>query len=118
MKINLIVFILALLLLGSGCKSTRVALQMDQIRPVLEKKKDVRIEFTDSTQTKKRFLAGESYEFINDTLITPYNVYLSRPDTFKIPLHKITRVEYKDLELATTILLGVGIILGGGLLLL
>jgi hypothetical protein len=91
---------------------------MDEIRPVLEDKNDVRIEFTDSSETKKRFLKGESYEFIYDTLITPYNVYLDKPDTFKVPLHKITRVEYKGVELATTILLGTAIVLAGWLLLL
>ena len=90
MNIKAILLFAALLILWAGCKSTRVVLQMDKIRPVLEENKDIRIEFSDSSKTKKRFLDGESYEFINDTLITPYNVYLSRPDTFRVPLHNIT----------------------------
>ena len=112
------IYISVFILLWSGCKSTQVALQVDEIRPVLKDHKDIRIEFVDSSQTKKRFLAGESYEFTNDTLITPYNVYLSRPDTFRVPLNHITRVEYKELQLATTILLGVAVALGAWLLLL
>jgi len=118
MNLKAILLIAVLLILWTGCKSTSVVLQMDKMRPVLEENKDIRIEFSDSSKTKKRFLAGESYEFINDTLITPYNIYLSRPDTFRVPLHNITRVEYKELELATTILLGLGIVLSGWLLLL
>jgi len=118
MKIKTFLYILIVLIMGSGCKSTRVVLQMDEIRPVLEEKNDIRIEFTDSSQIKKRFLKGESYDFINDTLITPYNVYLSKPDTFRVPLHKITRVEYTGTDLATTILLGTALLLAGWLLLL
>ncbi len=118
MKIKAILLIAVLLTLWAGCKSTHVLLQMDKIRPVLEENKDIRIEFSDSSKTEKRFLVGESYDFINDTLITPYNVYLSRPDTFRVPLHNITRVEYKELDVATTILLGLAVVLAGWLLLL
>ena len=118
MKFKPIIFIIIFLYLWMGCQSTRVALQTDRIRPVLEEKKDIAVQFVDSSRTEKRYLSGESYEFINDTLITPYNVYLSKPDTFKIPLNKIIRIEYKEFELATTILLGVAILLAGWLLLI